>query len=52
MRIPLENGKHLETQKKEHYRREIIEIIKNMEDARFLKFFYEMLVSFKKKWGI
>ena len=37
---------------KEEYREKIIEMVKEIENARYLKFIYDLLISFKKKWGI
>ena len=37
---------------KEEYREEIIEMVDRIENARYLKFIYDLLISFKKKWGI
>lgn len=36
----------------EEYRQKIKELIDNSNDERFLKFIYELIISFKKKWGI
>ena len=37
---------------KEEYREKIIEMVSKIENARYLKFIYYLLISFKKKWGI
>ena len=37
---------------KEDYREKIIEMVNRIENARYLKFIYDFLISFKKKWGI
>ena len=37
---------------KQEYREKIIEIVNRIENARYLKFIYDLLISFKKKWGI
>ena len=37
---------------KEEYREKIIEMVDGIENARYLKFIYDFLISFKKKWGI
>ena len=37
---------------KEECREKIIEIVNRIENARYLKFIYDLLISFKKKWGI
>ena len=34
------------------YREKIIEMVDRIENARYLKFIYDLLISFKKKWGI
>ena len=33
------------------YRKEIIELLHNIEDKKFLSFLYRMIISFKKEWG-
>ena len=38
--------------KKEEYRGKIIEMIKDIENEIYIKFIYDLLISFKKKWGI
>ena len=35
---------------KEEYREKIIERVKSIENARYLKFIDDLLISFKKKW--
>ena len=37
---------------KQEYREKIIEMVNRIENARYLKFIYDFLISFKKKWGI
>ena len=37
---------------KEEYREKIIEMVNRIENERYLKFIYDLLISFKKKWGI
>lgn len=37
---------------KEEYREKIVEMVKKIENVRYLKFIYDLLISFKKKWGI
>ena len=37
---------------KEKYREKIIEMVNRIENARYLKFIYDLLISFKKKWRI
>ena len=37
---------------KEEYREKIIEMVEKIKNARYLKFIYDLLISFKKKWGI
>ena len=37
---------------KEEYRGKIIEMVKKIENEIYLKFIYDLLISFKKKWGI
>ena len=37
---------------KEEYREKIIDIVNRIENARYLKFIYDLIISFKKKWGI
>ena len=37
---------------KEEYKEKIIEMVKEIENVRYLKFIYGLLISFKKKWGI
>lgn len=34
------------------YKEKIIEMVEKIENARYLKFIYDLLISFKKKWGI
>ena len=37
---------------KEEYKGKIIEMVKKIENEIYLKFIYDLLISFKKKWGI
>ena len=37
---------------KQEYREKIIEMVNRIENERYLKFIYDLLISFKKKWGI
>ena len=37
---------------KEEYREKIIEMVNRIENARYLKFIYDLFISFKNKWGI
>ena len=37
---------------KEEYKEKIIEMVNMIENERYLKFIYDLLISFKKKWGI
>ena len=37
---------------KEEYREKIIEMVKEIENEIYIKFIYDLLISFKKKWGI
>lgn len=37
---------------KDYYRKKIIELVEKINNQEFLKFLYEMLLSFQKKWGI
>lgn len=37
---------------KEYYREQIIEMVKAIQNERYLAFIYDMMISFKKKWGI
>ena len=36
----------------EDYEEKIIELVKNIRSKEFLKFLYEMIYCFKKKWGV
>jgi hypothetical protein len=36
----------------EEYKQKIIGLIKNCNSNNFLKFVYELILSFKKKWGV
>lgn len=36
----------------ECYRKQIIEIIEEIDNLNLLEFIYNLLVSFEKKWGI
>ncbi len=35
-----------------NYKKEIVKILEKIENQEFLEFLYQMLQSFKKKWGI
>lgn len=37
---------------KEWYREQIIEMVNKIDNSKYLKFIYDLLMSFKKKWGI
>lgn len=37
---------------KEEYREKIIEMVKEIENEIYIKFIYDLLISFNKKWGI
>lgn len=39
-------------EKENYYRDKIIELVKKIENPEFLGFLYQMLLSFKEKWGI
>lgn len=34
------------------YKRKIVEMVTGCDNERFLKFLYDTILSFKKKWGI
>lgn len=34
------------------YKKEIIELIENIHSEKFMKFLYNMIISFKKQWGV
>lgn len=34
-----------------NYKEKIIEMVKSLEEEKFLKFLYELIISFKEKWG-
>lgn len=36
----------------EEYRHRIIDMIEKIENETYLKFIYDLLFAFKKKWGI
>lgn len=36
----------------EDYKKKVIELVENISSEKFLKFLYETICSFKKKWGI
>ena len=40
------------TNEKILYMEKIIEMVDSIENERYLKFIYDLLISFKKKWGI
>ncbi len=37
---------------KEYYREQIVEMIQKNENVKYLAFIYDLMISFKKKWGI
>ena len=37
---------------KEEYKEKIIEMVNKIENVMYLKFIYDLFISFKKKWGI
>lgn len=37
---------------KEFYKEQIVEMVKKINNSRYLEFIYDMMMSFKKKWGI
>ncbi len=37
---------------KNYYKDKIIELVEKIENPEFLEFLYQMLLSFKEKWGI
>lgn len=37
---------------KEYYREQIVEMIQKNENVKYLAFIYDLMLSFKKKWGI
>jgi hypothetical protein len=37
---------------KEYYKKQILEIIKGVNDEKFLEFMYYMVSAFKRKWGV
>ena len=37
---------------KEFYQKEIIEMVDEIENSKFLGFLYHMIIAFKEKWGI
>ena len=39
-------------EEKEEYREKIVETVNKIENEIYLKFIYDLLISFKKKWGI
>lgn len=36
----------------EDYKKKIIELVENIDNVSVLKFLYEFICSFKKKWGV
>lgn len=34
------------------YKEKIIEMVQKIDNSRYLEFIYDLLISFKKKWGI
>ena len=43
---------HIMDGEKEEYRKKIIEMVNKIENVRYLKFIYDLFISFKNKWGI
>lgn len=41
-----------DTEKKEMYKKKIIDIVKDIENDKYIEFIYNLLISFKKKWGV
>lgn len=41
-----------EEKENKYYQEKIVEMINKIRDPIFLKFIYNLLQSFKKKWGI
>lgn len=41
-----------DTEKKEIYKKKIIDIVKDTENDKYIEFIYNLLISFKKKWGV
>lgn len=41
-----------DTEKKEIYKKKIIDIVKDIENYKYIEFIYNLLISFKKKWGV
>ena len=39
-------------EEKEERKEKIIEMVEKIENEIYLKFIYDLLISFKKKWGI
>lgn len=37
---------------KDGYKKQITELVEKIENTEFLEFLYQMLLSFKEKWGI
>ncbi len=37
---------------KKYYKEEMIKLVEKIENLEFLEFLYQMLQSFKEKWGI
>lgn len=37
---------------KDQYREKIVKMIDEVEDMDYLEFIYNMMMSFRKKWGI
>lgn len=36
----------------DYKKKNIIEMVEEIENVKFIDFLYDMIVSFKKKWGI
>lgn len=37
---------------KDYYKEQIIEMVRKIDNQKYLAFIYDMMMSFKKKWGI
>lgn len=38
--------------KEEFYKERIVEMLKEVENIKYLEFLYEMILSFKNKWSV
>lgn len=45
-------GENEVNENKTFYKQKITEMVANCDNERFLKFLYNTILSFKKKWGI